>query len=209
MPRVKMLPEERRAGLVAAARKVFSAKGITNTRVSDIVEAARVAQGTFYLYFDSKDEVVNAVIEDMADEIYHTIITISASAELSALEKIMQMRYLLFANLNRNKELLEYYHHEGNSQVHDQLVREMTKRLLPAICRIIKQGIEEGVFDTPYPEEAAAFVIATSEAIPEDSIARGQESGSRWEKALSDFVLKALGYKGPFPEELVYDSQEG
>ena len=54
---------ERRAELLAAARRVFERRGYPDTRVADIVAEARVAQGTFYSYFDSKDAVFRELTE--------------------------------------------------------------------------------------------------------------------------------------------------
>lgn len=60
---------ERQRAILAAAREVFEERGYADTRVADIVSKAKVAQGTFYTYFDSKEavfaELSNLVIEDM------------------------------------------------------------------------------------------------------------------------------------------------
>ena len=58
---------ERRAQLVAAATEAFARQGVAATSVADIVRAAGVAQGTFYLYFTSKDDVILAVVAGVAD----------------------------------------------------------------------------------------------------------------------------------------------
>ena len=54
--------EQRRAQLIDATLALFSERGIEATRVSDIAEAAGVAQGLLYHYFDSKDELLAAII---------------------------------------------------------------------------------------------------------------------------------------------------
>ena len=60
----KVLPvHDRREQLLDAALAVFSADGYSAAKVSDIVARAGVAQGTFYLYFRSKQEVVLALFE--------------------------------------------------------------------------------------------------------------------------------------------------
>src|SRR5487761_1584968 len=65
---------ERRNEVLAAARRVFEEKGFLDTRVADIVQAADVAQGTFYTYFDSKEtvfaEVAKQVIEKMMEDLH-------------------------------------------------------------------------------------------------------------------------------------------
>ena len=59
----------RRSQLVAAATEVFGEKGVSGATVADIVRAAGVAQGTFYLHFESKDDVIVAVVADVADRL--------------------------------------------------------------------------------------------------------------------------------------------
>jgi len=58
-----MEKESTRQRLLEAAKRVFAQKGYHAAGVSDIIEAAGVARGTFYLYFDSKRDVFNALVE--------------------------------------------------------------------------------------------------------------------------------------------------
>ncbi len=56
--------KDTRTQLLNAAIDMFHEKGFQKTRVSDIVAAAQVAQGTFYLYFKSKDEIFLQIAAD-------------------------------------------------------------------------------------------------------------------------------------------------
>lgn len=60
-----------RASLVAAARVVFERDGFLNSRVVDISAEAKVATGTFYTYFQSKEEAFAAVLETAQDDMMH------------------------------------------------------------------------------------------------------------------------------------------
>jgi AcrR family transcriptional regulator len=55
--------------LLAVAREVFEADGYDGASVSRIVEAAQVSRGTFYLYFDSKEDVFRAVADTLQADI--------------------------------------------------------------------------------------------------------------------------------------------
>jgi AcrR family transcriptional regulator len=57
----------RREQLLAAARTVFRERGYEGARIADIVRAAGLAQGTFYLYFSSKREVLLALIAEIQE----------------------------------------------------------------------------------------------------------------------------------------------
>jgi AcrR family transcriptional regulator len=63
MSRVILNKETRRQQIVDAAIEVFAGKGYRVASIADIIAQAGVARGTFYLYFQSKEEVFNAVLE--------------------------------------------------------------------------------------------------------------------------------------------------
>lgn len=71
--------EDRRAMLLVAARRVFAEKGYHNCGVSDIVDAAGVARGTFYNHFESKRAVFQAVLEDLMSEVLSVVEAIDIS----------------------------------------------------------------------------------------------------------------------------------
>jgi AcrR family transcriptional regulator len=60
--------QARKAALLDAAARVFERRGFLDTRVADIVAEAKVAQGTFYTYFDSKDAIFQAVATRVVGE---------------------------------------------------------------------------------------------------------------------------------------------
>jgi AcrR family transcriptional regulator len=62
-------PAARRQQLLDAAGWAFARKGYRATAVSDIITRAGVARGTFYLYFDGKEEIFLAVVEDFHDRV--------------------------------------------------------------------------------------------------------------------------------------------
>lgn len=67
--RGRQLREGRRQQVLAAARRLFGEKGYHAASVSDVIEAAGIARGTFYLYFESKraifDEILDALFVDL------------------------------------------------------------------------------------------------------------------------------------------------
>ena len=59
----KVIAEFRRSEILVAATKVFATKGFVATRMEDIAKAARLAKGTLYLYFQSKDAIYQATVQ--------------------------------------------------------------------------------------------------------------------------------------------------
>src|ERR1700739_1366111 len=69
-----MLTDMRRQEILAAAIKVFGKKGFAATCVGDIADAAKMAKGTVYLYFDSKEEIYATAVQTVVAQL-HEIVT--------------------------------------------------------------------------------------------------------------------------------------
>lgn len=67
--RAQRLRESRRAAVLAVARRIFSQKGYHATSIHDLIEAADIARGTFYLYFESK----RAIFDELLDGLVTTL----------------------------------------------------------------------------------------------------------------------------------------
>lgn len=77
VPRFHRRPDERPAELLAAALAVFGERGFRATTLEEVAARAGVSKGTVYLYFDSKDDLFRAVVENK-------VVTLLASAEAVA-----------------------------------------------------------------------------------------------------------------------------
>ena len=65
--------QDRRAALKQAAIEVFSEKGYHSAKVSEIVEAVGVAQGTFYLYYEGKQQLFGELLNDFLSLVVQTV----------------------------------------------------------------------------------------------------------------------------------------
>jgi len=194
MPRV-VDREARRAALVSAAAAVFAQRGVANTAVSDIVKAAGVAQGTFYLYFDAKEDAVLAVVARVADAIVESAAARSAAAA-SPVDKLLALPGVL-SDVGAEPEvtaLVELMHRPENRVLHDRLAENMTRRLVPLLETVIEQGVADGVFSVDDPRAAAWFVLAGLQSVALAGTAV-PEMPAALTKATA-LALRALGYRG-------------
>jgi len=151
----------RRAELVSAASRMFAENGVANTAVSDIVKSAGVAQGTFYLYFDSKDDVVLAVVEQMVDRMASALEAASTAGSASAVERMLGLGDML-SSFERDPgadELIDLLHHADNRALHDRLAENLVPRLIPLVEAIVEQGVAEGSFHVDDTRAASWFVL--------------------------------------------------
>lgn len=58
--------------LVAAARHVFETNGYAGAKVADIVAAARISTGSFYRYFNTKEEVLEEILQTVSEDLYQS-----------------------------------------------------------------------------------------------------------------------------------------
>ncbi|MDH4140048.1 MAG: TetR/AcrR family transcriptional regulator [Coriobacteriia bacterium] len=189
-------PEVRRAELIAAAVDCFREKGVERTSVSDIVARAGVAQGTFYLYFKSKDEAIAAVVESALDGIIERLESAVDMPDASAVDKLFVLRDALVetADEPHEVEMLQVFHRPENRAVHDRVSAAFGPRIAPLIGQIIEQGVAEGAFDVEDPGIAAWFVLGGF--LPFEASIGNPDLMERTMRQLTAYLLRGLGYVG-------------
>lgn len=166
-PRPRVDRAARRAAVAHAAAKVFGERGVSGTAVSDIVRAAGIAQGTFYLYFDSKDDVLMAVAEQFVANLGTTLESSLPGAEASAPERLRHLVAALgsLAANPANTSMAELLHLPENRALHDRLTEPLARRLFTLVEGIVAQGIAEGSMRVTDAGAAAWFVLGGLQGI--------------------------------------------
>ena len=103
--RITKKPEERRQELIQIAEQQFIQNGYEKTAVSDIVKKAKVAQGTFYYYFKTKEEILDSIIDKYIKLTVEGYEKIANEKGPNSIEKLVKIfKYVLSVGLM----LLEY-----------------------------------------------------------------------------------------------------
>lgn len=188
--------ESRRGALVDAAFGVFMDKGVTASSVDDIVGAAGVAKGTFYLYFKTKDDAVNAVAERVVEGVADTVETAAATPGLSPVERLLTLGRSVgqVGTEPHEREFVDVFHLPENRAIHDRLAERILDRLIPTVELIVSDGIAQGQFAHQDPHLAAGFVLATFTSLHD--LIDGGASVEGVASELNAFILRGLGYKG-------------
>lgn len=101
--------KQKRDSLLMAAFALFTAKGINDTSISDIAREAKMAKGTFYLYFKDKFDIRDKLIAAKAKELFMTASQEMKDAELKTLEdKVIYLADCIINRLDENKILLRF-----------------------------------------------------------------------------------------------------
>lgn len=158
MTRIVKKPEERRREIVKAARRLFQTKEYDQATMQDVIESVGIAKGTIYHYFKSKQELLEAVIEDIGDESLSAMQQVIDAPDGNALQKIQRLTEK--GNISAEQPaILGYLHKRGNEGVHVKLLAATLAKQAPLYARLIRQGCDEGLFHTDNPLECAEFIL--------------------------------------------------
>lgn len=199
MVRISKVPEERREELRSAASALFLSKGFDQTAVSDIVRKVGVAQGTFYYYFKSKEEILFAILQKELDVLMVEFSSIPENKSLDPLEKLQLAFFRLFQpDPSGQGELNRVISDSGSSLYrlfHERWDEMRIRKFKPIITRIIKEGVETGQFNTGYPKEFTEILFwGISRYIHNHHENFGDtEYLKKKMKALQELMKKALG----------------
>jgi len=171
MPRIVKEDEYalRRNEILDAAQRLVYTKGFGQMTIQDILDDLQISKGAFYHYFDSKHALLEALIERLQDEADEILVPITQDAQLSALEKLE--RY--FATAARWKTaqktyllaLLRVWYTDDNAIVRQKVFATAVKRITPLLSAIIRQGIQEGVLTTPFPDQVGEVVLSLVQSL--------------------------------------------
>lgn len=176
MPRV--VKEEdyaaRRKEILDVALRLVYTQGYEAMSIQDILDSLKISKGAFYHYFDSKQALLDGMIERMLDEAEQILLPIAQAKDLSAIEKLR--RYFnaggrwKVAQKAFMLDLLRIWRTDANALMRQKQEAAAMKRIAPVLADIIRQGIAEGVFSTRYPEQFGSMLVGLSRGF-EDSIA--------------------------------------
>jgi AcrR family transcriptional regulator len=157
----------KRNEILEAAQQLVFTKGYEQMTIQDILDCLQISKGAFYHYFDSKPALLFALVERVGDQVLQLVLPIVHDLAPGALDKLQRF----FATLDRekfaHKELvlayLRVWYGDENAIVRHKIFTARVKRLTPWLEEMIRQGVEEGVLTTPYPDHAARMVISLQE----------------------------------------------
>jgi AcrR family transcriptional regulator len=160
----------RRNEILDVAQRLIYTKGYEQMTIQDILDELRISKGAFYHYFDSKGAVLEALVERMAvKEVLPMLSSIVQDPDMSALEKLN--RY--FDTASRWKtakrtlmlELLRVWMADENAIVRQKMYSMSIKHVTPLLTEIIRQGIQEGVLTTTYPDQMGEVIYSIAQGL--------------------------------------------
>ncbi len=163
MPLVKEVSRrkgDKRERILKAALKIFAQKGFYPARISDIAKEAGVAEGTIYIYFDSKEDLILSVFREKMGQWMERLSAMLSEAE-SSKEKLRIIVSTHFSTLYNNPHLAQLVQVElraCSAFMRGGSAPEM-RRYLRIIEEVLREGKERGEFRKDFNEWLAARAL--------------------------------------------------
>jgi AcrR family transcriptional regulator len=144
-----------RSDLLGAAVRVLARKGFHDTKIADIAAAADVGVGTFYLHFETKDALFEALVDDTIAELKEAV----DAARLSTADVVGALRrsneaFCRFARDNREVFKIVF----GHAAAYHDAIRRAQDLFAADVAANVERGIAAGVF-APVPTDVAAQAV--------------------------------------------------
>jgi AcrR family transcriptional regulator len=153
----------RREAFIEAAQRLMQTKGYEQMSIQDLLDELNASRGAFYHYFDSKQALLEAVIERMVDAGLGAITPVLNDPELPAGAKLRGV----FTGIGRWKTerkalvlaLLQVWLSDHNAIVREKFRHRLAPRMVPVLAKVVSQGMAEEVFDARSPVETAQILV--------------------------------------------------
>src|SRR5438132_4739380 len=140
-----VISEFRTSGILEAARKVFAKRGFHEATVDDIAEAAGVAKGTVYLYYQSKRDVYFAALKFGISQMYASLLQETKKVSTPE-EKLKALIAAKLAYFDENRDFFKIYYSElGNiPTTHPAGMDNEFQALYQEQARLVEAILREG-----------------------------------------------------------------
>ncbi|MGZ4032592.1 MAG: TetR/AcrR family transcriptional regulator [Tumebacillaceae bacterium] len=153
--------EERYDRILVEASRLFAEKGYEQTTVSDIVKACDMARGTFYLYFESLEQVLTALFSNVMNLMWQEVER-NLEGNMMGEAVLRNIITSVFHLLVERKELLSVFHCGGGQRFNEFKYRTIREHLGVYVANLISESQTEEHDDMrPCSPELVAMMIAT------------------------------------------------
>ena len=152
--------ERRKQELLQIAYRMFISRGYENTSVDEIIEEADIAKGTYYYYFETKEQMLEEVIGMMIDQEMETAGRI-LQAEIPVPQKIIGMISSLRPT-QEERPIEGALMQPENIVMHEKIRKKIVEMAVPLLSKVVEEGIGQGIFACDNIAERVRMLLVIS-----------------------------------------------
>lgn len=192
-PRTRKRPEIRRREIMDAAVDVFARKGVSESTIEDVTRRAGASKATFYLYFDSKEELLGSLRERFVDEMMSTAAAMFERVGQGDWWSLVDATVETFIDMMLgNRKTIKALLRDSPSPQTNEIFAECQRRVTGMFTVGIQAGIQDGAFDTGDPALAASFLHHAIDGAVTEAILYGKPDRDRLLQAAKELSRKTL-----------------
>jgi len=154
--------EKRKQELLQIAYRMFISHGYENTSVDEIIEEAGIAKGTFYYYFETKEQLLEEVIGMMIDRETEAAGQV-LKAEIPVTQKIAGI-ISSFRPTQEETPIEGALMQPENIVMHEKIRKKIVEAAIPLLSGVVEEGIAQGVFSCDCIPERVRMLLVISSA---------------------------------------------
>lgn len=154
--------EKRKQELLQIAYRMFISRGYENTSVDEIIEEAGIAKGTFYYYFETKEQLLEEVIGMMIDRETEAAGQV-LKAEIPVTQKIAGI-ISSFRPTQEETPIEGALMQPENVIMHEKIRKKIVEAAIPLLSGVVEEGIAQGVFSCDCIPERVRMLLVISSA---------------------------------------------
>ncbi len=194
MARVTKSREDRRKEIVQTAERLFRKVGFAKCSVDMIIKEIGVAKGTFYYYFKSKEEILEAIADQTLSQIVEMAEGIAADPSMTALEKMQALLTNSHVGDDDTRDIAEMLHLPQNRELHEITNIQTVLRMSPIFAEIVRQGNQEGDFAAKRPLETIQFLFTGAQFLLDGGLFDFTDEETRIRReVVQEIIEKSLG----------------
>ena len=166
---------ERRNEILDVAERLFCSRGYDQTSTNDILAEIGIARGTLYYHFSSKEDILDAMIDRILDEIVRRASQIALDGSIPVLERMTQTILASNVDTKTGDMILEQMHKPQNALMHAKMQERLLKQLIPLFTKLIEDGISQGLMQTDDPEDTIEMLLLYANTVFDDAIAYSEK----------------------------------
>jgi AcrR family transcriptional regulator len=154
----------RRDAFLDVAQRLIQTKGYEAMSIQDLLNELEASKGAFYHYFDSKQALLEAVVERFSDGAMASLAPVLNDPKLPALKKLETVLAGIASMKAEQKDLMlaiiEVWNSDGNAIVREKVSRLSERIMNPLFSAVVRQGLDEGTLHVDSPDETAMVLVS-------------------------------------------------